>query len=297
MLIARDGAWQHDGETLALRAGRRPARRRRRVPGAARPVRRGRHRPGPARAARRALRRRGRARLVAVHGQGRLQGGAGAPPACRRSRYAGRARAALAARPGRRARASSPRSACRCSSSRRGSAPRSGIAKVTDAGRARRRARERVRARRARDRRGVLATASRSSARCSATTSRRPRVPGEIVAHGRRLVRLRGQVRAGRRWSSSCRRGSPTPRAERVRRLARRDVPARRLRRPRARRLLRRGRARARQRAQHDAGLHADERLPEAVGGDRRAVPRARATACSASRSSASRAERGGHAF
>ena len=79
------------------RPRRRPARRRRRVSRAARPVRRGRHRAGTARAARRALRRRGRARLVAVHGQGRLQGRA------RRGRrpqvdYAGGARGALAQR-------------------------------------------------------------------------------------------------------------------------------------------------------------------------------------------------------
>ena len=61
---------------------------------------------------------------------------------------------------------------------------------------------------------------------------------------------------------------------EEVRRLAVRHVRPRRLRRPRPRGLLRRGRrARARQRAQHAARLHEDERLPEAVGGDRRAVP------------------------
>ena len=54
-----------------------------------------------------------------------------------------------------------------------------------------------------------------------------------------------------------------------------RHVRARGLRRAGARGLLRRGRARARQRAQHAAGLHADERLPEAVGGDRPRVPRA----------------------
>ena len=75
------------------RARRRPARRRRRVPGAARPVRRGRHDPGPARAARRPLRRRRRARLLAVHGQDRLQGGAG-----RRGGAAGRLRRPCARR-------------------------------------------------------------------------------------------------------------------------------------------------------------------------------------------------------
>ena len=65
----------------------------------------------------------------------------------------------------------------------------------------------------------------------------------------------------------------PDEAAATVRRLARGDVPARRLRGPGARRLLRRGRrARAGQRAQHAAGDDADVGLPQAVGGERRAV-------------------------
>ena len=104
---------------------RRPARRRRGVRRAARAVRRGRDAPGAAGAARRALRRRRRARLVAVHGQGGVQGGAG-----RRRRPAGalrgRARAALARGARCRRGASWPCSARPCSSSRRGSARRSG---------------------------------------------------------------------------------------------------------------------------------------------------------------------------
>ena len=97
--------------------GRGAARRRRRLPRAARPLRRGRHGPGPARAARRPLRRRGRARLVAVHGQGRLQGGAGGG-----RRPAGRLRRGP---PGRRPGASASRSACPRSSSPPARAPRS----------------------------------------------------------------------------------------------------------------------------------------------------------------------------
>ena len=87
------------------------------------------------------------------------------------------------------------------------------------------------------------------------------------------LVRLRGQVhrrRDGARGPRPARRrgarGGPPARPRHVR--------ARRLHRPGAGRLLRRGRrARDRQRAQHDARLHQDERVPEAVGGVRAAVP------------------------
>ena len=86
---------------------RRPARGRRRLPRAARAVRRGRDRAGPARAARRALRRRGGARLVALHGQDRVQGRAGGG---RRAagRLRRRARGALARRAGRGARRARP---------------------------------------------------------------------------------------------------------------------------------------------------------------------------------------------
>ena len=72
-----------------------------------------------------ALRRRRRARLLAVHGQDRLQGGAG-----RRGGAAGglrrRARGGVARPTPTPCARGSPRSGCRCSSSRRGSAPRSG---------------------------------------------------------------------------------------------------------------------------------------------------------------------------
>ena len=123
--IERSGAWIARGRGAGAAPERRPARRRRRLPGPARPVRRGRHGPGPARAARRALRRRGRARLLAVHGQDRLQGGpgGGGRPAGRLRRRAARPLAGRAR--GRAARARGAR-ARRSSSSRRGSAPRSG---------------------------------------------------------------------------------------------------------------------------------------------------------------------------
>ena len=60
---------------------------------------------------------------------------------------------------------------------------------------------------------------------------------------------------------------------ERVRSLAVAGVPPRRLQRAGARGLLRRRRGRVAQRAQHDAGLHADERLRQALGRLGHAVP------------------------
>ena len=113
--LARDGRWTHDGRAARARAGRRPAGRRRGLPGAARAVRRGRHGAGPARAARRALRgrRRDGARrcrmdkalfkdLMAAHGMPQVD-------------Y-------VAVREGERA--GSALAACRCSSSPRASARR-----------------------------------------------------------------------------------------------------------------------------------------------------------------------------
>ena len=77
MRLERDGRWHRRTARRSRSRPGRPDRRRRRLAGPARAVRRGRDRPGPARAARRALRRRGRPRVGAVHGQGRLQGRAG----------------------------------------------------------------------------------------------------------------------------------------------------------------------------------------------------------------------------
>ena len=149
--IERSGDWT----TAASRwpcGRRRPARRRRRLPGAARPVRRGRHAAGPARASGRALRGRRRARLFAVHGQGGLQGGArrrGRPAGALR----GRARARWEAEPDGCC-ASSPCSARRYSSSPPGwllRRDRQGVVRV----RARSRPGRRLRPRLAGDRRGL----------------------------------------------------------------------------------------------------------------------------------------------
>ena len=76
---------------------------------------------------------------------------------------------------------------------------------------------------------------------------------------------------------------------ERVRALARRRAfRAGRLQRPGPRRLLRRRRRRAAQRAQHDARLHADERLRQALGATAASPTRRCATGSCGSRSSAS---------
>ena len=69
--------------------------------------------------------------------------------------------------------------------------------------------------------------------------------------------------------SCASRRGISAAARDALRATGGRRVRALRLLGPRARRLLRRGRARAAQRAQHDARLHADERLREALGGQR----------------------------
>ena len=139
---------------------------------------------------------------------------------------------------------------------------------------ARRRARARVRPRPARDRRGARAPGWRSSARCSGDASRRLASPARSSCARRRLVRLRGEVHARAGWSSWCRRGSPT-RARARARAGGRGVRARRL----------RGLARVDFFVDGDdvllnelntmPGFTADERLRQAVGGDRRAVPRA----------------------
>ena len=193
--LARDGAWRHDGEELTLRAGPRAARRRRRVPGPARAVRRGRHGPGAARAARR--------RRTSA-------------PACWRARscmdkvvfkelmaHAGLPQVALRA-------ASTERPSRDGAVERR----RLGLPVLGQAGAAGLVGRDRAGRRAptsstaaldgafAHDPRVIVeatAPGSRSSARCSAPRTRREASePGEIVLLGRRLVRLRGQVRAGR---------------------------------------------------------------------------------------------------
>ena len=114
---------------------------------------------------------------------------------------------------------SSRSSGCRSSSSRRGWAPRSGSRKVVEAERARRGARRGVRARPVRHRRGderrrrgrVLR--ARLDARGRGLRAGRDR-------HRGRLVRLRGQVRAGRDAAARARRGSPRRRASELRATA-----------------------------------------------------------------------------
>jgi D-alanine-D-alanine ligase len=97
-------------------------------------------------------------------------------------------------------------------------------------------------------------------------------LPGEIVLKGSDWYDYAAKYEPGRmelvvpaRVSESVRAGGAPPGA--------RDVRARGLRRPRAGGLLRRRRARPGQRAQHDAGVHVDERLSEALGGHGHPLP------------------------
>ena len=142
------------------------------------------------------------------------------------------------------------------------------------------RARAGVRPRRARDRRGARRAASRSSAACSAaaraTSARRRRRARSPPSRARssfagEFYDYDAKYTPGGMELPS-RRASPRAPARACSELALR-VRRRRLRRPRARRLLRRGRAGARQRAQHDARLHPDERLRQAAGRLRRPLP------------------------
>ena len=186
----------------------------------------------------------------AVHGQGRLQGGDG-----RRGRAAGGLRRGREARwradrtP---CRASSARSGCRCSSSRRGSAPRS--ASQGRGGRAS--SSGALEAAFAHDGRVIVEAISRRARGrvlgARATAAPEASRPGRDRAAGRRLVRLRGEVRRRRDGAAWSRRGSPTPATRRCARWRARRSGASAAR-PGARGLLRRGRRGAGQRAQHDA--------------------------------------------
>ncbi len=118
--------------------------------------------------------------------------------------------------------------------------------------------------------------------------SRRDRHRGEASGTTSR----RSTSRAG--WSSSSRPRSARRPWRRVRELAADGLPGMRLHRPRALRLLRRrGRRGAGQRAQHDPGLHRDERLRKLFEASGDPLPRALRPAGPASRSSARRRERG----
>ena len=118
-------------------------------------------------------------------------------------------------------------------------------------------------------------------------------LPGAIVDQGLGLVRLRGQVLGGRDGADRPgadrrRRRRPGPRARRAR--VRRD----RRHRPRPLRLLRPRRRRgARQRDQHDPRVHGDERLRQAVRGQRHRLPGRSATGSSQLAIERHEAERG----
>ena len=95
-------------------------------------------------------------------------------------------------------------------------------------------------------------------------------------------------------WSSWCRRGCRSRWCERGALARRGGLRGGGLRGLRAGRLLRRGRrARARQRAQHDARLHATSGFPKMWEATGRAVPPSCSTGCSSWRSSATASERG----
>ena len=123
----------------------------------------------------------------------------------------------------------------------------------------------------------VEAGATGSEVECSVIGNERaarPRCPGEIVAHAD-WYDYEAKYRAAG-WSSSSRRRSTRRRRQRVRELAARVYRVTGCSRLRALRLLRhRGRRGAGQRAQHDPRVHRDERVREAVRGDRDPVSRA----------------------
>ena len=145
---------------------------------------------------RRALRRRRRARRRRLHGQGRLQAPA---PRCRHrrsSRYDRRHRAPVASADPDAVRRAPRALGTRCSSSRPASDRRwaSREGRAEDAAATSTPLGDRAGAGREGARSSAASTAARSSARCSATTSRAASIPGEIVP-GEAFYSLRGQVR------------------------------------------------------------------------------------------------------
>ena len=275
--IGRDGAWAlppAPGAPALAEAPREPAdpdgsrsagarRRRRRPADPARAVRRGRHGAGPARARRRPVRRLGRDRVRALHGQGSLQGRASRPrDPRRRERHA----------PHRATRSRTP-SATRCSSSRRGSARRSGSRRPR---RPRSSTTAVALARRHDDKVLVEEFQPGVEVEVGVLGNRDPvaSVVGEIVAHadwydfdakyadgGMDLIvpaRLPAETHGAGAASSRSRRSSrPTARGWRASTSSSARTGGRR------------------QRAQHDPGLHRDERLREAVRRERDPVRRA----------------------
>ena len=118
------------------------------------------------------------------------------------------------------------------------------------------------------------------------TASPRTSEPGEIVLASAGWYDYAAKYEPGGMELAVPARISPAAR-ERVQELARAAFARRGLQRPGPRRLLRRRRAGPAQRAQHDARLHADQRLREALGGQRPALPAARGPPRRAWRSSA----------
>ena len=208
-------------------------------------------------------------RQRAVHGQGRfkeLMARAGLPQVELR-RWSSEERRGAGSRRGR------ARSACRAGSSRRGWARRSASREVDARGRARRGAR------RAPSRHDALviveADAQRHGgrvlgARANRRRARPPRRARSCCRRGR-LVRLRGQVHAGRHGAGGA--GADLRRRPRARARAggrARSACAGCSGLARADFFVDGEATGAAQRAQHDARLHADERLRQALGGQRR---------------------------
>ena len=213
--------------------GRRPARRRRRLPGAARALRRGRQRPGPARVARRPLRRLRRARLGDLHGQADPEAALRPARACRRST------SPAVGEEGWRERCAAMGLPLWVKPSRLGSSvgisqgrgARSELDAAVELA-LRHDPRVIVEASRRRPRGRVLGARQRASPRPRCRVRSSPTPTGTTTRPS--------TARAA--WSWSSRRRSPSEQAARVRELAARGLRARRLLRPRPLRLLRRAR-------------------------------------------------------
>ena len=274
--IGRDGRWALDGRPARelsrsrrggdaarprrLDAGRGARRGRRRPADPARAVRRGRDGAGPARARRRPLRRRRRRRLGALHGQGPVQGGAARP------RHPGRAQRR------------------RCGSATRSQNPFGypvfvkparlgssvGISKAHDEAELEAAV---ALARRHDEKVLVEEFVAGIEVECG-VLGNRPSPIASVVGRDRRrtptgTTTRRSTTRAA--WTSSSPPGSPdeTDRARRRRSPSTSFVATECEGMARVDFFVRDGRRGRRQRAQHDPGLHLDERLREALRGVR----------------------------
>ena len=250
---------------------RRAAGRRRGLPGPARALRRGRHRAGAARAARRrptSARACWPARCAWTRSSSRTSWAApGLPQVAYWSLDGTRGRG-----PGR----SVGGRATRAGSSRRGWARRSGIARVD----APSELEAAIEAAAAHDPRVIVEASARGiEVECSVlgpTDAPQASQPGEILLAGGEGGWYDYEAKytpGGMELVVPAR--IPDAARERVRELAVHRLPPGGLQRAGARGLLRRRRGRAAQRAQHHARLHADERLRQALGPQRRALSRA----------------------